>query len=232
MVTYRRGFSLIEITVVLAIVVVLAGMTLAAVANVKKASHRTVCSSNLRQAIMALNQFATEREGRVPLVYEQFKQATYMIWASNATPLARGWGVLFDDNYMDEPRAFYCPAKSLDSNIRYNATGNLCRAANQMTRSGFNLRPEMSINGGAAMPTNLPLLKNYRAIAADNCSQPSQMLLTHISGLNVGYATGNVRWVDRSQLPATWLAIPLTAAWGNGYDAAGTDLWNAVDALR
>ncbi len=227
-----RGFSLIEITVVMAIVAVLTGLTLATVAGARKASHRTVCASNLRQAVMALNQFATERDGKVPLVYEQYKQATYMIWAQNATPLARGWGLLFDDNYMDEPRAFFCPAKHLSANLRYNASGNLWRAANQMTRSGFNLRPEMQISSGAAMPTTLPLLKNYRALAADNCSQPSQMLLTHVSGLNVAYASGNVRWVDRSQLPATWMAIPLTAAWGNGYDAAGTDLWNTFDALR
>lgn len=53
----HRGFTLIELTVVLAILGVLAGLLLAAVQRVRESANRTMCSDHLRQLGLALQHY-------------------------------------------------------------------------------------------------------------------------------------------------------------------------------
>jgi prepilin-type N-terminal cleavage/methylation domain-containing protein/prepilin-type processing-associated H-X9-DG protein len=62
----RSGFTLIELLVVVALIAVLAGITVPVVNTVQARSKQTACASNLRQIGAAMMLFCNENEGRFP----------------------------------------------------------------------------------------------------------------------------------------------------------------------
>jgi prepilin-type N-terminal cleavage/methylation domain-containing protein/prepilin-type processing-associated H-X9-DG protein len=62
----RRAFSLIELLVAIGIIAVLVAMLLPAIASARRASHATVCASNLRQLATALIHYAQDYDGAFP----------------------------------------------------------------------------------------------------------------------------------------------------------------------
>ncbi len=62
----KRGFTLVELLVVIAIIAVLVGLLLPAIQAAREAARRTVCSSNMRQVNIALQNYVTFN-GRLPV---------------------------------------------------------------------------------------------------------------------------------------------------------------------
>jgi prepilin-type N-terminal cleavage/methylation domain-containing protein/prepilin-type processing-associated H-X9-DG protein len=65
----RRGFSLIELLVVVVIVGILASLLLPALARSKETARRINCASNLRQMIIAAQFYANESDSFFPISY-------------------------------------------------------------------------------------------------------------------------------------------------------------------
>lgn len=62
-----RGFSLMELLVVVAIILLLIGMILPAVKHAKALSYEKTCSSNLRQMLLCLTMYASDHDGAFPV---------------------------------------------------------------------------------------------------------------------------------------------------------------------
>ena len=98
-----RAFTLIELSIVIAIIVVLATVVFTASRKAIDSSHMAKCAGNLRAIFVSLGAYAADNNGQFPQGIPSGK--TY----KNPTLLT---GAL--DQYVDDRRIFYCPSDKRD----------------------------------------------------------------------------------------------------------------------
>src|ERR1051325_9658755 len=91
----RRSFTLIELLVVVAIIAILAALLLPALGRAKENGKRAVCASNLHQFGLALNMYADDNSGSLPL---------------STVSLGAGSMALLYPRYIASPVGYWCPS--------------------------------------------------------------------------------------------------------------------------
>lgn len=134
-----RCFTLLELLVVMAIVAVLAGLLLPALAKAKETAQMTYCSNNMRQLGIATYGYVTDRDGWLP---------NFFVW-SHEIALQMGW--------VEGAHAQASPgSKILCGN--YNHASMSCFYPTMMTPGGVLFCPKTPNETGSGP---LPMMSNY-----------------------------------------------------------------------
>lgn len=133
--TRRGGFTLVEMLVVVTIIAILVGVLLPQLNRGKDQATRTKCTSNMRQIVMAMMQYARDKE--------TFPEREKWLRV-NANEGVRG-GTLY--NYLGESKVYVCPA---DTALKSPQPGSDTRLSSYAFNEYFasrnaNTLPDMSL---------------------------------------------------------------------------------------
>ena len=233
----RRGYSLVELLVVVAILGLLIALLLPAVGRAREAANRAVCLSNLRQAHQAFLYYALANGDQVPLGYRlspvPSKQFNSMIYSKTTGAYCLiGW--VLNAGLIKQPRVWYCPSER-DPRQEFNTAVNPWPVANVIPATnvyaGYGCRPQVALPDTPEPGTTLPKLFSFkdRAILSDLVSTAGKLDTRHGNGVNVIYGDGSAGWFDRKPI------AKLLAACGNpfpptvAYNTSQDKLWALLD---
>jgi len=119
----RKGFTLVELLVVIGIIAVLISILLPSLSRARAAADRIKCANNLRQVALGMLTYINENKGMCPAAYNYRDQQTIVDPATglkaelglqdptkNAT---KSYGYIHWSSYLDgqvPPEAFQCPS--------------------------------------------------------------------------------------------------------------------------
>src|SRR5947208_11193475 len=118
----RRGFTLVELLVVIGIIAVLIGILLPTLGRARESARRTACLSNLRSIGQMLNMYANQNKSFLPLgrwsdtwgINHQLYDGTYYTML----------GLMVQEQRHRDGRVFYCPNIDGDPLRTYNDPQN------------------------------------------------------------------------------------------------------------
>lgn len=77
----HRGFTLVELLVVVGIIALLLSILMPALARTKQQAYLTKCATNLRNIGQVMRMYADDRKGWVPRDYAFYSMDTHVLWA-------------------------------------------------------------------------------------------------------------------------------------------------------
>jgi prepilin-type N-terminal cleavage/methylation domain-containing protein/prepilin-type processing-associated H-X9-DG protein len=219
----RRGFTLVELLVVIGIIAVLVAILLPVVGRARESARRAACLSNLRQVHAIFHMYARDNRDHVPLGYRSGrKQFNSMVWSVTTGKFCL-FGVLYMNGMMSEPDVFFCPSNLDPQSILASETnpwppGPGGPDPTKNVFCGYGCRPDVeladefhifgNIVGGQLVP--VPKLNDFRfkAIFADLVAAPARVDLRHKQGVNVLYGDGSATWIHRDAFDAELAQCP------------------------
>ena len=98
----RRGFTLVELLVVIGIIALLIGILLPALSSARKHANQAACASNLRQMGLATLMYLNDW-GYYPGARDQVSGGSFAVWPTRLRKYMNG-----------SQKVFYCPAENYD----------------------------------------------------------------------------------------------------------------------
>lgn len=134
----RRGFTLIETLVVVAIIGILLGLLLPAVHKARAAAWNTSCKNNLRQIALSMHTYANDREA-FPMGYDTHftRSWTFDLLPYLGQPAAPP--ISLDDTEPIRVQPYFCPAEPEPGTLSYLG----CAGTTLLSRDGVLCRDKI-----------------------------------------------------------------------------------------
>ena len=208
-----RGFSLIELLVVMSVAVILTGLLMPAMAQLREAAHRVVSASNMRQLDMAVLMYANDCKDKLPYSYYLDDDALSMddiderqpqelmiahLGADHLGAKEDGWdglGLLFQWGYAAVPDVYYCLSHRGEHPLeRYQWLWRRDYMGPEPIYTNYHYCGH--IDWESHTPRTLEEGENL-IVLTDGLR--SKQDFNHVTGMNVARGDGSVRWLDNAQ---------------------------------
>jgi prepilin-type N-terminal cleavage/methylation domain-containing protein/prepilin-type processing-associated H-X9-DG protein len=212
---FRRGFTLIEILVVIAIIALLAAILFPVFARARENARRASCQSNLKQIGLAFHQYVQDYDDRYPTNLGANDSS------NTTTNLPYGWADELDP-YLKNTQVLQCPSEKYPANSNptalilkqgytdyaYNydifapagAYKSVHQAAFIYTASTIVLQDSLS---GDNLASQAALSRhNYWEEVLDGTSDLKEP--RHLEGNNWLFADGHVKWLEPGVVKGAW----------------------------
>lgn len=174
-----RGFTLIEILIVISIVAILAAILLAAFSRARSAARTTTCQSNLHQISLAMTQYVQEHDGYFPSEHS---------WADDLMP------------YLKDREIFVCPSN--DASL-YGPFGGSFNVDYLYNIRFVTLRARMigKNEAGFSYTSINWLLRDYDLGSSlfrtptTSCGPQNEYYTMHSGGANYLFLDGHTKWL-------------------------------------
>ena len=255
-----RGFTLVELLVVIGIIAVLISILLPALSRAREHAKRAQCLSNLRQQGVYLSMYANQNNGALPIgtagdlaVMSYFLQVGSWNAYTGVGILVPG-GIVSQQLETADGKIFYCPVQT-NQGTGYNDPGNWWIGVGGDTRMSYSQRFEWAY-GGVQWVTKrwnedtaagtytwqntnakwFPKPKDYknRAIICDMIVGPTHTsnFMGHKNGINYLSSNWSAAWVPLDHLQPMWNDLRTIT---NFYTAPANDMhykiWKKLDAM-
>jgi prepilin-type N-terminal cleavage/methylation domain-containing protein len=120
----KKGFTLVELLVVIGIIAVLIGILLPTLTKAREAASRAACLSNIRELGNIFRIYANNNRDACPIGYMSSKNFNYFLnWNNtNGTKVVMA-GLIAYQRLTQQPKVFYCPTVA-DPQFSYDTPQN------------------------------------------------------------------------------------------------------------
>lgn len=220
----RRGFTLLELLVVISIMGMLIALLLPSLRRAREQTRETQCLNRLRSLFLAHLTYHQDN-GRFPALNNEADdgawQYNYLIY--DGRDFDENFGPLIDDgSTLDDITILFCPTQTDQHHLPGTVDNPWPVVPGSDTRSAYGRRYHLS-------GKSLSQLSRTKGFATDVFHLPHVIESAHKTGINAVYTDGHAQWVlDPGDFTDNDLSNPFDRLDNPIID----DLWDIVDEAR